>query len=130
MAFKQYTEIGQVIEEFQIKYREEAFVKPTEFAISQTFLDEFNFNLKRINVRGSEFAICENLLYPILREVSKKYADQLALWSHKTIRYDGKLAGEPDYLLATHSELGMVVLGRPLVLIVEAKKNDFDKGWG
>jgi hypothetical protein len=130
MAFKSYTDISQVMEEFKIRYQENDFIQPSDFSISQNFLDEFEFSLKHINVRGSEFAICENIIYPIIKEVYKKYADRLALWSHKTIRYDRKLVGEPDYLLATHSELGKVVVGRPLVLIVEAKKNDFDKGWG
>jgi hypothetical protein len=130
MAFKNYTDIAQVMEEFKIRYQEGDFIQPRDFQISQVFLDEFEFSLKHINVRGSEFAICENIIYPIIKEVYKKYTDRLALWSHKTIRYDYKLVGEPDYLLATHSELGKVVVGRPLVLIVEAKKNDFDKGWG
>ena len=130
MAFKNYTDISLVIEEFQIKYREEDFVKPTDFAISPAFLAEFDFVREYIDIRASEFAVCENVLYPILKEVYKQYTERFALWSHKTIRYDKKLTGEPDYLLATRSELGKVVMGRPLVLIVEAKKNDFDKGWG
>ncbi len=130
MAFKQYTDIALVISEFKLNYQEAAFVTPTAFAISQTFLDEFNFVEQYIDTRASEFAVCENVLYPILKEVYKSYVERLALWSHKTIRYDKKLTGEPDYLLATRSEQGKVVMGRPLVLVVEAKKNDFDKGWG
>lgn len=32
--------------------------------------------------------------------------------------------------LDTRSELGKTVVGSPLILLVEAKKNDFEQGWG
>jgi len=35
-----------------------------------------------------------------------------------------------DYIIARRSELGKNVLEMPLILIVEAKQNDFIKGWG
>lgn len=130
MSFKQYTNIGLVMEEFQITYQEEDFIQPLEFTIDEAFLKEFQFVKRYIDIRMSEFAICENILYPILKEVYKKYAEAFSLWSHKAIRYDKKLSGEPDYVVTTRSKLGKVVLGRPLVLVVEAKKNDFDQGWG
>jgi hypothetical protein len=52
------------------------------------------------------------------------------LWSHKFIAADSILSGTPDYIIAKRSELGKNVLGRPLVLVAEAKQNDFTKGWG
>lgn len=36
----------------------------------------------------------------------------------------------PDYLLATRSELGKRVLAMPLLIVVEARRNDFEEGWG
>ena len=44
--------------------------------------------------------------------------------------YDEVLRGTPDYLLATRSELGKTVLAFPLVIVAEAKRNDFEEGWG
>ena len=130
MAFGDFKSKGAALERFQIKYREDDFIVPTDFTISQTFLDDFNFVREHIDITVSESAICENLIYPILKDVYKKYADRVALWSHKTVRYDDELTGVPDYIFATKSELGKVVMGRPLLLIVEAKRNDFDEGWG
>ena len=46
------------------------------------------------------------------------------------IIYDETLNGTPSYLVATKSELGMTVIGTPLIMLVEAKKNDFEQGWG
>lgn len=130
MAFKDFKSKDAALQRLQIRYQESDFIVPTDFTISQAFLDEFNWVREHIDVRSSEDAICENLIYPILKEVYKQYADRLAFWSHKFIRADKALCGVPDYIFATHSELGKVVLGRPLLLVVEAKKNDFDAGWG
>ena len=78
----------------------------------------------------SESSRCENVIYPILREVYKSFVDRYTLWSHKSITYDTKLNGTPDYLFSTKSELGKTVLGFPIIVVVEAEKNDFSEGWG
>ena len=39
---------------------------------SSSFLEEFAFSQRHINVFASEAARCENVIYPILREVYKK----------------------------------------------------------
>ena len=52
------------------------------------------------------------------------------LWIGKSIAYDDILSGTPDYLVSTRSELGPRVVGSPLIILVEAKKNDFEMGWG
>ena len=36
----------------------------------------------------------------------------------------------PDYLISTKSALGKTVLGTPIIVVVEAKRNDFIQGWG
>lgn len=51
------------------------------------------------------------------------------LWIQKSFAYDAKLSGVPDYLIATKSPLGKTVLAKPLLGVVEAKKNDFEVGW-
>ncbi len=83
-----------------------------------------------MDIYTSEYSRCENIIYPILREVYKEFVDKYALWSHKSITYDAKLNGTPDYLFSTRSELGKTVLGFPIVVVVGAKKNDFSEGWG
>src|SRR5207249_6154452 len=76
-------------------------------------------------------AVCENLIYPILREVWKSsYLDDLQIWSHLPLYYDEDLSGTPDYIVARQSPLGHVVMEEPYLLVVEAKKDDFERGWG
>ena len=62
------------------------------------------------------------------KEAYRKYAERFSLWSHRFIKYDEVLVGTPDYFIAKRSDLGKTVLGKPLLLMVEAKKNNFDKG--
>jgi len=43
---------------------------------------------------------------------------------------DEVLSGTPDYIVASRSELGKTILEKPIVIVVEAKKNDFEQDWG
>jgi hypothetical protein len=60
----------------------------------------------------------------------KTGASKYSLWIQKPLFYNETLTGTPDYLIATRSALGKTVLASPLLLVVEAKKNDFEQGWG
>ncbi|MCY4553691.1 MAG: hypothetical protein OXC79_08450 [Candidatus Poribacteria bacterium] len=131
MAFTDFTSIAQVQETFDIKYVEEEYIRyDVDIEPSPAFLEEFTFSQQYIDVFASETSRCENVIYPILRDVYKKYADRFSLWSHKSIAYDAQLSGTPDYLISTKSALGKTVLGIPIIVVVEAKRNDFIAGWG
>lgn len=130
MAFSDYRNISQVQKEFQIRYVEAHYITAPDVAPSETFLREFEFSLENIDVYTSEAARTETIIFPILREVYKSHHDRFSLWIQKPITYDSQLSGTPDYLVGTKSALGKTVLESPLVIIVEAKKNDFEQGWG
>lgn len=130
MAFSDFKSIAEVQEKYQIRYTEADFIEYLDLKPSEQFIQEFEFNEQNIDVFTSEASRCENVIYPILREVYKPFVSQYALWSHKSITYDNQLTGTPDYLFSTKSELGKTVLGFPLVIIVEAKQNNFTEGWG
>ena len=130
MAFTDFKSIMQVQEAYGIKYTQEDYIQYSDIEPSPTFVEEFAFSQRHINVFASEAARCENVIYPVLREVYKKYADCFTLWSHQSISYDAELSGTPDYLISTKSALGKTVLGSPIIVIVEAKRSDFVEGWG
>ena len=131
MAFSDFKTIPEVLEKFRIRYAVKNFVQieETPGTPSEQFLQEFEFCLQHIDVFASEAARCETIIFPILKEIYKSYATNYALWIKKPISYDETLNGTPDYLIATRSELGIPVVGIPLIILVEAKKNDFDQGW-
>jgi hypothetical protein len=130
MAFSDYKNIAQVQKEFGIIYQEENFLVAQAVEPPETFLQELRFSLENIDVFTSEASRTELIVSPILREVYKRYHDRLSFWIQKPIAYDDKLCGVPDYVIATKSLLGKTVLESPLVVVVEAKKNDFEQGWG
>ena len=110
----------------QIKYVRDNFIIETEFAVSQGFRDELELIFNEGVFDNSEIAICENIIYPVLKEVWKAYRSKFLLWSHQTLSYDENLCGVPDYVLAKRSPLGTVVFDKPYFVLVEAKKeSDF-----
>lgn len=130
MAFSDFKSIAEVQEAYHILYQEADFLEIRDYTPSLTLVDELTFNRQYIDVLTSEAARCENIIYPVLREVYKGMVARYALWSHKGLTYDERLNGTPDYLIATKSELGKTVLGMPIVVVVEAKQNNFTEGWG
>ncbi len=130
MAFSDFKDIAQVQREYGIKYQEENFIPPGRLEPSAVFLEYLDFNQDYIDIFSSEGARAEAVIFPVLREVYKRHHDQLSLWIQKSITCDEKLSGTPDYIVAAKSELGKTVLEPPLVMMTEAKKNDFEQGWG
>ncbi|RKZ46013.1 MAG: hypothetical protein DRR00_25210 [Candidatus Parabeggiatoa sp. nov. 3] len=130
MAFRHYKNIAQVQKEYEVQYQEFNFIRVNEVKVSKLFLREFEFNLKNLDVFSSEGARCELVILPLLREAYKNYVNQFVLWVQKSIRYDKVLNGTPDYIISKRSKLGKTVLEYPLLMVAEAKKNDFDQGWG
>ncbi len=130
MAFSDYKSLAQVQEEFHIKYQEADFVEPLPIKPSIAFYAELKFNLTSMDAFSSEAARCELVIFPMVREVYKRYFTEATLWIQKSFSADAKLTGTPDYMLSRKSDLGKNVLGLPLLLVVEAKRNDFEQGWG
>jgi len=130
MAFSDYKSLAQAQQEFQIRYQEDDFVPALRMDVPAVFLNEFAFNLTVMDAFSSEAARCELVIFPVIREIYKRYSHKAALWVQKPFAVDGTLNGTPDYMLSRKSDLGKTILDTPLVLLVEAKRNDFEQGWG
>ena len=130
MSFSNFKSLGATVKELQVIYTDANFVTPAMFHVSEYFQQDLEYVKREGVVNNSEFAICENLIYPILKEVWKTYSSKFTLWSHQILTYDDVLSGYPEYVLARRSPLGKVVFDKPYLLIVEAKQDNFDWGWG
>jgi hypothetical protein len=130
MPFSAYKTISGVLQEFQITYSEENFIEEIQFKIPDYFREDLALVMREGVVDNSEFAICENLIYPILKEVWKNHCTQFVLWSHQALNYDEKLNGFPEYILAQKSPLGKLVFAQPYFVLIEAKQDNFEAGWG
>ncbi len=99
MAFSDFQKISQVQEQFGIKYAANDFFKVEAVNPSPQFMQELAFSLQHIHVLSSEAARCEAIIFPILREVYKRYADNYVLYIREPITYDETLSGTTDYLI-------------------------------
>ncbi len=73
MPFSTYKTISAVLKEFQVTYIEANLIIEAEFNISDYFREDLEIVMQDGAVNYSEFAICENLIYPVLKEVWKQY---------------------------------------------------------
>jgi hypothetical protein len=130
MAFNQFKTLAEVLSQFDVVYSNEMFceILPNAFP-SNVFRDQITFSLQTEIYKTSEYARCESLIFPLLQEVWKPYQSTLRLWSHVSISAEEPLVGTPDYLIAQASPLGNIVLGKPILAAVEAKRENFDEGW-
>ena len=129
MAFSNYKSISSVIKKFQIKYVQSNFMLEVEFPAKESFKEELDLLFTDGVIDNSEDAICENLIYPVLKEVWKPYRSKLTLWSHEALAYDEDLSGIPDYTVTQRNSLSTIVFDKPYFLVVEAKQDKFEEGW-
>jgi hypothetical protein len=130
MAFDSFKSIAEVLTEYQITSTDARILEPKPFTIPDSFRENLAFYQAELTFDESESAVCEMIIFPILSTVYRQHYQKLSLWSHKTITYDNTLTGIPDYILAKRSPLGKVVFDKPYFTAVEAKRDDFIKGWG
>lgn len=130
MAFRKFKEIGEVLNNFGIRYDLRDFIDINEDIEAPTILkNDIDFVVKNLPYKISEASIGEMIIFPILKETWKEFKEHLMLWSHKSIQFSKELSGIPDYLIARQSKLGNIILDKPLLAVVEAKKDDFEGGW-
>jgi hypothetical protein len=130
MSFSEFKDIPLVQQKYDIQYQESNFITQNMFEVPKIFKQEFDFNLNNMDIFASEAARCEIIIFPILREIYKNYFEKFALWVQKSISYDNELTGTPDYIVSKKSKYGKIYLESPILAVVEAKKNDFEQGWG
>ncbi len=130
MSFNNYKSISDVIKDFPIHYQEKNFIEEINIVIEKSFRQRLEMVLTEGVVFNSEYAICENIISPILIEIWQYYREKLLVWSHQPLNYDEKLSGIPDYIVAKRSPKGKIIFDQPYLIIVEAKKDNFEEGWG
>jgi hypothetical protein len=130
MAFRTYTNLGEVVNAFDLRLIATATDFPVlEIAAPDLFKQELTLTLDNLPFAVSEAALCDNIIYPILREVWKQFAQTFMVWSHQPIVLNEELNGVPDYMFTRQSPRGRTILDAPYVAVIEAKRDDFTMGW-
>ncbi|TAE29977.1 MAG: hypothetical protein EAZ92_05460 [Candidatus Kapaibacterium sp.] len=130
MGFSQFKSLGDVAKLFPFRLEKRDFITMQKFSPALLVVENIRLVLETDLHRSSEAARCETLIFPILQEVWRHYADVLKLWNHAPLQVDDLLGGVPDYLVAKKSEFGPMMMGMPIVVAIEAKQDDFVAGWG
>lgn len=133
MAFGHFVDVAQVQIAYQIRYTRKAkVIQPQDYTPSPRFIETFTSLSSLIDVYASEEMRKHAVIFPMLTDVYQHYANNLVLWSEEYIAVpdDPRLNGYPDFLISARSPLGFTVMEKPLLIIVEAKEDDFTKGWG
>jgi hypothetical protein len=95
---------------------------------SEILKETIAYNVNFAVLQGSEKARSEFIIAPILLEIKKKAEGKVSLFSGVKFDVDknNKLDGVCDFLISRSSY--QAVLEAPVVVAVEAKRQDFEKG--
>ena len=131
MAFSQFENIEQVIKKYPLKIQHRKFLPAVEKPLPSSFIEDIQFLLEMKSVEENESFCTESFIFPFLREAWKHHR-QLKLWTHRSLRYDDELCGEPDYFFAAlpTDEVISQLVNKPILAVIEAKKENFTQGWG
>ncbi len=129
MAYKNFKNVSVVCEAFKLKYEEINFIKQKNIKIEKPYIDRLMEFFERGSSFSSEAAISERIIFPIIYEVARIY--DFPVWSQQRFDVDKKLklTGIPDFIIAP----GLIAerdFKLPVLCLGEAKKNDFEQGWG
>jgi hypothetical protein len=132
MSFnKRFKQLGEVLDELDLQHIiGEPFKITNVLQASNYFKSELKLTLEEVPYNISEFAICETLIYPTLREVWRNYRKTFNIWSRALVKLNLKIKGYPDYLIAKRSPRSPIIFAQPYMAVVEAKLDDFEGAWG
>ncbi len=129
MSYKSFKNISNVCEKFKLDYKELNFIKEKKITINNYCIDRLMEFYGKGSSFTSETATSERITFPILYEVARIY--DLPVWSQQKFNVDKSLnlTGTPDFIIAP-AQIAERDFKLPVVCLGEAKKNDFEKGWG
>ncbi len=132
MGFGSFKTDAEVAEKFNLIIREGFFIETLPFNIPENKRHEIKELLDDPLAFVSEYAICEDIIKPILRVLDKAYKE-FRVWSHIIYDVDASvnLSGTPDFLIARPKKVGIGnLIDVPPLCVIEAKKRDWDNAWG
>lgn len=130
MAFSDFKNVEQVLAQFPLQIERESFLPSVEMDVPPMLAENLKFILKNQAIQETEMFLRESFIFPLLQEAWKQHP-KMKLWVNQPLFATEQLFGEPDYLVSasTKGEIVTKLLNKPLLVAVEAKKQDFEAGW-
>lgn len=131
MAYSDFT-LTSVKKKFNltISDRENLFAEIPELKPSDYLQETLAYSVPYALASNTEKSRSEMIITPILLEITKKFNEQISLFSGVdfTIEPELGLNGTCDFLFSKSPE--MLIINAPVLLIVEAKKENINGGLG
>lgn len=128
MIFTDYKTPDDALLAFHLVGHVQDFIQPTPHTVTPVVRERIEV-VRQLGYLRSESAIAEGVIFPVLLEVWMHYTDDLKLWSRPTFGTDD-LRGNPDYVVTRVALRGEIGFRAPYVVILEAKRDNFEEGWG
>jgi hypothetical protein len=84
MSFNQFKGLPDVLKKYSLVLQETEWKKFPLITAPEILKEELEFTFNNVPYNSSETAICENLIYPILKQAWKSYANVLAICAIRT----------------------------------------------
>jgi hypothetical protein len=130
MKFSDFKTNAELLTYFGIRVNTGEFIdfnSITPIEISPYLKEDLSFLLINRGDTDMEFYACEALIFPLLKEAWKRNP-KVKLFSHPQIKYED-LVLVPDYVVTPKDKVGLNTFQKPLLITVEAKNDDYARGW-
>ena len=113
-----------------ISSREDIFSKVAPLPVSEYLQETLGYNVPFALASNTEKSRSEMIITPILLELTKKFANQISLFSgvEFNIEHSQGLNGNCDFLISLSPEF--LLINAPVIIVVEAKKENIKGGLG
>ncbi|MEM8525317.1 MAG: hypothetical protein AAGG68_11765 [Bacteroidota bacterium] len=121
---------AEVLDHYNLNFDYEKFInydKVTPIGLTEYFLQDLDFSLSNRGKDDKEFYGSEFLIVPFLKETWKRHP-KVFLFSHPYLQVND-FTLYPDYVVTGRSRSGIKVFQKPVLLTVEAKDEQVEKGW-
>ncbi len=130
MKFSEFKNNSELLTHFGLKIETNEFIDfdaINSIEIPAYLKEDLKFVIANRGDTDMEFYACEALIFPILKEAWKRNP-KAKLFSHPQIKYED-LVLIPDYVVTPKDKTGANSFQKPLLITVEAKNDDYEKGW-
>lgn len=113
-----------------ISTREDIYPEIAPLPISDYLQETLDYNVPFALASNTEKSRSEMIITPILLELTKKFSNQISLFSGVEFNIDPSLglSGTCDFLISRSAEF--LLINVPVIVIVEAKKENIKGGLG
>lgn len=128
MTFSEFKSLSSALKALQVVGYEQRFIQVLPHQPSDTLRRHLDL-VSSLGFARSEAAVLQGLIFPILLEVWGHFGTMVKIWAEPSFGTED-LIGTPDYLIVRTDRPGQILLAPPYGVIVEAKQEKFDEGWG